>query len=98
MFVILCYDADCKRDAKLRKISKKYLTHIQRSVFEGFLTPSQLKHLKNDLYRYIVPDEDFAVIYTLNDEDAVMRCSIGKRRDSVEEDERNEADSYFPNA
>ena len=43
MFVILTYDVRQKRHSKTRKICKKYLYHVQKSVFEGYLTERQLK-------------------------------------------------------
>ena len=46
MFVILTYDVSAKRDPKVMKISRKYLSHCQKSVFEGMITESKLKRLK----------------------------------------------------
>ena len=46
MFVIITYDVKSKRDPKVMKTLRKYLTHEQRSVFEGLITPGRLKHLK----------------------------------------------------
>lgn len=42
MFVILTYDMRRERIAKARKIAKKYLRPVQRSVFEGHLSQSRL--------------------------------------------------------
>ncbi len=49
MYVILTYDVKEVRVSKAMKICRKYLTHVQRSVFEGWLTESTLKRLKRDL-------------------------------------------------
>ena len=46
MFVIVTYDVNAKRDPKVMKTLRKYLTHEQHSVFEGLITPGRLKHLK----------------------------------------------------
>ncbi|NQN66905.1 CRISPR-associated endonuclease Cas2 [Streptococcus suis] len=35
MFVILVYDVNVKRTAKVLKTVRPYLSHLQRSVFEG---------------------------------------------------------------
>ena len=63
MFVILAYDIKVKRVAKVRKIVKKYLHPVQKSVFEGFLTEGRLKYLKKELQKVIECDEDSVRIY-----------------------------------
>lgn len=61
MFIIVVYDINCKRVGKALKICKKYLAHIQKSVFEGNITEGQLKQLKNELLYLINPEEEDAV-------------------------------------
>lgn len=63
MFAILVYDINVKRTAKVMKICKKYLEHVQKSVFEGSITESKLNRLKRELSRVIVKDEDSIMIY-----------------------------------
>ena len=63
MFVILTYDVRQKRQSKTRKICKKYLYHVQRSVFDGYLTERQLSLLEQELEHVINPDEDSVCIY-----------------------------------
>lgn len=58
MFIIVVYDINCKRVGKALKICKKYLAHIQKSVFEGNITEGQLKQLKNELLYLINPEEE----------------------------------------
>ena len=55
MFVILTYDINRKRVSKVMKICRKYLVHIQESVFEGTITEGKLTRLKKEL-KYIVED------------------------------------------
>ena len=43
MFVILTYDIGAKRVSKIMKICRKYLLHVQRSVFEGNITRSSFE-------------------------------------------------------
>jgi CRISPR-associated protein Cas2 len=64
MFVILSYDMRQERVAKARKIVKKYLRPVQRSVFEGHLSQSKLGHLKRELETLIRPEEDGVRIYS----------------------------------
>ena len=40
------------------KIYRKYLNHVQKSVFDGAITEGQLKRLKNELQQLFVPEED----------------------------------------
>ena len=63
MFVILVYDVNTKRDNKILKICRKYLLHIQKSVFEGNITEAKLKKLKAELRKVCLVDEDSVVIY-----------------------------------
>ena len=79
MFVILTYDAESERIAKIRKTCKKYLLPIQRSVFEGHLTEKRLRLLKEDIARVIDPEGDHVVIYLLSYGDQFQKLEIGKR-------------------
>ena len=45
MYVICVYDVQEKRCAKVMKVLRKYLFHVQKSVFEGEATPSRLIEL-----------------------------------------------------
>ena len=49
MFVILVYDVDQKRVAKVLKKCREYLFWVQNSVFEGELTEMKLGQLKREL-------------------------------------------------
>ena len=63
MWIILTYDIAVKRNSKALKICRKYLTHVQKSVFEGEITEKNLIRLKNELQRVIDYDEDQVTIY-----------------------------------
>lgn len=63
MYIILTYDVSAKRDSKLMKICRRYLTHVQKSVFEGTLTQAELNRLKNEIKTVIHTDEDSVSIY-----------------------------------
>ena len=58
MFVIVTYDVNAKKNNKVLKICRKYLLHVQKSVFEGMITEAKLKRLKNELAQVIKKDED----------------------------------------
>ena len=69
MYVILVYDINLEnKDGQkvLRnvfKTCKKYLVHIQNSVFEGELLESQAIKLKSELDRYIRDDKDSVILF-----------------------------------
>jgi CRISPR-associated protein Cas2 len=65
MFIVLTYDINQKRVAKVMKICRKYLIHVQKSVFEGMLTEAELRRLKGDLIRAIDVDADSICIYQM---------------------------------
>lgn len=69
MYVILVYDInlDEKEGQKvLRKVfktCKKYLVHIQNSVFEGELLESQAIKLKTELDKNIRKEKDSVILF-----------------------------------
>ena len=73
MKIILIYDIelkegkDQKRLNKIKKISRQYLHHIQKSVFEGSLTPSQIFKLQKEILDIIDKKRDSVIIYKLPD-------------------------------
>ncbi len=62
--MILVYDVGVKRVAKMLKLCRQYLHWIQNSVFEGELTPSQLRELKMKAYEIMDPDVDSIILFT----------------------------------
>lgn len=64
MFVILVYDVNEKRVAKVLKTSRKYLYWVQNSVLEGEISEANYRLLKNDLLKIIHEDEDSLIFYT----------------------------------
>ena len=77
MFVIVTYDVSTKRVSKVMKIWRKYLMHIQRSVFEGMITESKMNKLKQELATAIKYDEDAICIYKLNNLKYTSKEQIG---------------------
>ena len=64
-YAFLFYDVGEKRVQKVFKICKKYLSHFQKSVFRGDMTPSKFIQLRNELNRVIDKEEDFVCIIKL---------------------------------
>jgi len=63
MFVILVYDVEQKRVAKVLKKCREYLFWVQNSVFEGELTEMKLRQLKRELKAIIDEEYDSVIIY-----------------------------------
>lgn len=95
MYIILVYDIDLGSDQRegakiLRhcfKICKKYLTHIQNSVFEGELTQAQLNKLKFELSKWIRDGLDSVVIFKNYNKKWLDKEFLGQ--------DRSNADSNF---
>ena len=69
MYVILVYDINLEEKeghrvlSKVFKICKKYLSHIQNSVFEGELLESQVMKLQLEINKYIRKDKDSVILF-----------------------------------
>jgi CRISPR-associated protein Cas2 len=85
MFVILVYDANEKRVQKFHKICKKYLTHVQNSVFEGEITDTDLRKLTDELREVLEETEDSVLIYKFRTRKYFERESIGIEKPSSDE-------------
>lgn len=73
MYVIVVYDilTDEKSayvSRNIFKTCKKYLTHIQKSVFEGDLTELNYMKLKVELDKYIRKDKDSLLVFKSRNE------------------------------
>ncbi len=69
MYVVLVYDINLENKEGQKvlrnvfKTCKKYLVHIQNSVFEGELLESQAVKLKAEIDRYIRKDKDSVILF-----------------------------------
>ena len=73
MYVILVYDIKTDKGgqkvlATTFKTCKKYLTHIQNSVFEGEISEAQLLKLKMELNSVIRDDKDSLIVFKCRNE------------------------------
>lgn len=88
MYVILVYDITMddrgkKILPKVFKCCKKYLNHIQNSVFEGVLTEAKLKQLEIDIKKLVRKDEDSVIIFKSRNERWLEKEYWGKRDDNT---------------
>ncbi len=66
MHIILSYDVNKKRCGKVMKICRKFLWHIQNSVFDGEISEKNYKLLIFQLNEVLLPNEgDSLLIYEL---------------------------------
>lgn len=69
MYIVLVYDINLEEKSGQRvlrrcfKICKKYLHHIQNSVFEGEVTKAQIEQLRAELKEYIRKDTDSVIVF-----------------------------------
>ena len=68
MNIVLVYDISKtdngqKRWSHIFKICKKYLTHIQNSVFEGELSKVQLEKLRQELKPHVDTSLDSIILF-----------------------------------
>ena len=85
MYVVLVYDISqekngARRWSRIFKICKKYLSHIQDSVFEGELSNAQLERFKQELKGYINKELDSVILFKSRQEKWLDKEFWGKGR------------------
>ncbi len=88
MYVILVYDISSEENGakawrRVFKICKKYLTHIQNSVFEGELSESQIFKLKGELKKHLRNDLDSCIIFKSRSEKWLDKEFWGREDDAT---------------
>lgn len=76
MYVIITYDVEEKRVAKVLKTCRKYLNWVQNSVFEGEITEAKLERLKLELSR-IIDGSDSIRFYLMKDKSVFQLERMG---------------------
>jgi len=84
LFVILVYDVDEQRVARVLKKCRQYLYWVQNSVFEGDITPGRLKRLKKELKDLIDEKHDSVIIYEFGSTKYGRRDVIGLEKGGQE--------------
>lgn len=88
MYLVLVYDIKLDEDGpkvlrRVFKICKKYLTHIQNSVFEGELSESQLMKLKIEVKSYLRENIDSCILFTARNNVWMKKEFIIKEEDKT---------------
>ena len=86
MYIVLVYDVSqaengARRWSRIFKICKKYLTHIQNSVFEGELSKGQLAQLQKELKESLDKELDSLIIFKSRQEKWLDKEFWGRKDD-----------------
>lgn len=82
MYIICTYDVKSKNCPKFMKLLRRYLFHVQKSVFEGELTPATYKKLTKELEKIITDDDHVAIYYSYNSK-MIKKQEIGNSIDKT---------------
>lgn len=85
-YAFLFYDVNEKRVQRVFKVCKKYMSHFQKSVFRGEITPSKMIMLKKDLSKVIDKQEDFICIVKLMNDSVFEEEVLGVQNTNTGED------------
>lgn len=80
--MILVYDVDQKRTAKMLKLCRRYLSWIQNSVFEGEISEVQLKYLVVEA-KEIMQEKDSLILFKSRDEKWLEKEIVGDEKAGV---------------
>lgn len=88
MYVVLVYDISKtdngqKRWSHVFKTCKKYLSHVQNSVFEGEVSKVQLMKLQKELEPYINEELDSVLVFKSRQEKWLDKEFWGKEEDKT---------------
>ena len=82
MYTIVVYDTAVERNQKVLRTCRRYLHHVQRSVFEGELSPAQVKRLRAALEAVIDSGYDSVLVYTFPPGTTAVRQDWGVSQDA----------------
>ncbi|RKQ88679.1 CRISPR-associated endonuclease Cas2 [Brockia lithotrophica] len=80
MYVIIVYDIEQERVAKVCQYLRRFLYWAQNSVFEGELSEAQLVKVKSGLSKLIDPQRDSVYIYQLPGKKLVKKEILGQEK------------------
>ncbi len=84
MYVLVVYDVNEKRVAKVLKFLRSYLNWIQNSVFEGELTEAQLLKIKNRIRQITNDQEDSVIIFTAWEKKWLSKTVLGREKNRTD--------------
>jgi len=84
MYIILVYDIEERRVSKMLKLCRRYLHWIQNSVFEGELSPVQLKELIFEAELIMDARKDSLIIFKTRQEKWLEKQVIGREKNEID--------------
>ena len=76
VYVVVVYDMQADRTRLALNFLRRYLTHVQNSVFEGQITEGDLETVCYRLEEMLEPDES-AIVYEVSSESYIDRTVVG---------------------
>lgn len=84
MYYIVTYDITSpKRLPKALKLCRRFLNHVQNSVFEGELTTAQMDRFEAEMKKLIDKKEDSVLIYAARTPEVVARIILGVEKNEI---------------
>lgn len=84
MYVILVYDIEEKRVAKMLKLCRRYLNWIQNSVFEGEITDVKLRELLSLSKQIMDRDRDSIIVFKSRQSKWLEKETIGREKNELD--------------
>jgi CRISPR-associated protein Cas2 len=75
-YAIIVYDVQAERTPKFLNYLRRFLTHVQNSVFEGQLTAGRLEEVESTLESMLEPGES-VIVYRMSADEYVDRSVFG---------------------
>jgi CRISPR-associated protein Cas2 len=79
-YVIVVYDVAPERGQRVLDYLRRYLTWVQNSALEGFLTEAQLAQVWQDLEGLIDVERDSVYLYELPSDRFLRRRVLGRMK------------------
>ena len=84
MYIILVYDIEEKRVAKMLKLCRQYLNWIQNSVFEGEVTEVKLKELLHKAGQIMDKEKDSIIVFKTRQEKWLEKTVVGREKNELD--------------
>jgi len=84
VYLIVVYDVEQKRVAKICNFLRKYMHWVQNSVFEGELTEGKFKEMQIGLRKRIRAEKDSILFYKLKASYDIEKEVMGLEKAGIE--------------
>lgn len=84
MYIILVYDVEQKRVAKMLKLCRRYVNWIQNSVFEGEITEVKLKELLSEAGKIMDKEKDSIILFKSRQEKWLEKVVVGREKNELD--------------